>query len=270
MATHIAIPVLAALTVGQTAVQHPCEDWATGGFWRTAYPGLVRECLADGYPLHERFPPENWTALHSAAAFSDDPEVIAVLVEAGADLEDSSPLADRTPLHVAARYTSNPEIVRVLIRYGADVNAVNGLGRTPLHLAALFNDSPAVVRELARATDVNTQANEGFTPLHDAARRRAQDELRVGDPNPGIVEVLLRQGADLSAEAFDGGTPMGWAETGAAADLIRSETRRRAATKERFLRLVGTSVFVGAVVLTLLLSLTISWPPTHRDFARQR
>ncbi len=269
MATHVAIPLLTALSVAQVAAQFPCEGWPTAEFWRAADPDRVRECIAGGNPIHHRFPPENWTALHSAAAFSDDPEVIAVLIEAGADLEDSSPPARRTPLHVAARYSSNPEIVRVLIRYGADVNAVNEPGRTPLHLAALFNDNPPVVEELARATDVNARASLGLTPLHDAARRRL-DDVRMGTPNPDIVQVLLRQGADLSVEAFDGGTPAGWAGTPDVADLIRSEAQRRAEARELFLRAVGTRVAVGAVALLLLGllvgggwngSATLSWRP---------
>ena len=274
MPTYIAIPVLTALSVVQAAAQLPCEDWTTQEFWRTVDPARVRECLADGYSIHNRFPSYNLTVLHRAAAFSDDPEVISVLLEAGANLEDSSSPTYRTPLHLAARFNSNPEIVRVLLEHGADVNAGNEPGRTPLHLAALFNDNPAVVEELARATDVNIRAEEGGeTPLHDAARRRPNDLPKAGDPNPAIVETLLRQGADLSAEALDGSTPFGWAETQVAADLIRSETQRRAATRERFLRLVGTRVVVGAVVLALLVSLirvgarsprNISWPATHR------
>ena len=271
MPTCVAIPVLTALSVAQAAVQPACEGWPTEDFWRTADPARVGECLAAGYSAHDR-PSRSWTVLHIAAVFSDDPEVIAVLVEAGADLEASWPPLNRTPLHSAARYNRNPEIVRVLLRYGADDYAVNGPGRTPLHLAALFNENPAVVEELVKVTDVNIRAKGGETPLHDAARRRPNDESKVGNPSPGIVEILLNRGADLSAEALDGATPLRWAEDEAVADLIRSETQRRAAINERFLRLVGTWVVVGAVVLALLGSLvgvganrsrTIFWPSAH-------
>ena len=255
MATHVAIPLLTALSVVQVAAQSACEGWTTHEFWMTADPARVRGCLADGRSVHGRHPLRTWTILHAAAASNDDPEVIAVLVEAGADLEASLPPLNRTPLHSAARHNRNPEIVRVLLRYGADVNAVNEAGRTPLHLAALFNDNPAVVEELAGATDVNIQAAEGITALHEAARRVPNAVPRVGSPNPGVVEVLLRQGADLSVEALDGGTPMSWAETPAVVDLIRSEAQRRAAIKERFLQLVGMGVAGGAVALTLLGSL---------------
>ena len=251
MTTCIAIPVLTTLSVVQAAAQFPCEGWTTKEFWRTVDPARVGECLAGGYSVHDRFPSNTKTVLHKAATFSDDPEVIAVLVEAGADLEASIPPLNRTPLHTAARHNLNPEIVRTLLRLGADASAVNGKGRTPLHLAALFNENPTVVEELARATEVNIRSRDGLTPLHDAARRRENDVTR-GRPNPAIVEVLLYQGADLSAETFVGGTPLGWAEDETVADLIQSETNRRAATRERFLRLMGTTVAVGAVALTLL------------------
>ncbi|MCY4398460.1 MAG: ankyrin repeat domain-containing protein [Gemmatimonadetes bacterium] len=157
MTTYVTNLLLTALAVEPAAVQLPCEEWATQDFWRTAGVARVRECLAAGCSVHDRFSSYNLTVLHRAAAFSDDPEVISVLVEVGANLEDSSPPTRRTPLHMAARFNSDPEIVRVLLRYGANVNAVNERGRTPLHIAALFNDNPAVVEELARATDVNTR-----------------------------------------------------------------------------------------------------------------
>ena len=181
MPTYVAIPLLTALSVTQAAVQPPCEGWATEVFWRTADPALVRECLAAGYSVHERLGLSR-TVLHMAAAFSDDAEVIAVLVEAGADLAASFPPLNRTPLHTAARYNRNPEIARVLLRYGADVNAVNELGRTPLHLAALFNDNPAVVEELARATDVNCRRPD---PEGDATTGSDQGAVPAVDGDLG-------------------------------------------------------------------------------------
>ena len=226
MSTCVAIPVLTALSVAQAAVQPACEGWTTEDFWRTADPARVKECLAAGYSVHDRLG-RSWTVLHMAAAFSDDPEVIAVLVEAGADLEASWPPLNRTPLHTAARHNRNPEIVRLLLRYGADDYAVNGPGRTPLHLAALFSENPAVVEELVKVTDVNIRAKGGETPLHDAARRKPNHEGRVGNPNPGIVEILLTQGADLSAEALDGSYPLA---VGRRRSCRRPDPERDAAT----------------------------------------
>ncbi len=53
------------------------------------------------------------------------------------------------------------------------------------------------MEELVKATDVNVRAGKGATPLHDAARRRPSAFPLAGGPNQGIVEVLLRHGAEL-------------------------------------------------------------------------
>ena len=257
MATLLALSALIALSVptsestAPAPVQIRCKGWTTRDFWETVEPATVRECLAYGYSVDDRSTPDNETPLHWAAGFSDDPAVIRVLVEAGASLDASSPPVNRTPLHYAARYNGNADVVRVLLQYEPDVYAVNDLGRTPLHLAALFNDNPAVVEELARNTRINLATKEGLTPLHDAARRTWDDE-RKGTPNPAIVDVLLRHGADLSAACAYGSTPLDWAEDGRIGNMIRSEEVRRAAIRERFLRLVAARVAVGALVLAVL------------------
>ncbi|WP_419860393.1 ankyrin repeat domain-containing protein [Candidatus Palauibacter sp.] len=242
------LPLLTALSVAPA--QTPCDGWTTREFWRTADTATVGACLARGHGVGDRSSFNDGTPLHLAAGFSDDPDVIGLLVDAGASLEDAPPPALRTPLHWAARYNENVEVLRALLEYDPNIYAVNDRGRTPLHLAALYNDNPAIVEELARITYVNVTMRDGRTPLHDAARRLRND-ARTGPPNPGVAEVLLRKGADLSAEAR-GSTPEGWAEDRRVVDAIREEESRRAAIRERFLRDIATRVAVGSLVLGVL------------------
>ena len=232
-----------------TPAQTPCDGWTTEEFWRVVDPATVRACFSQGYSVDDRSPVRNATPLHWAAAFSDDPEVISVLVEAGARLEAVS-REGRTPLHFAARRNGNLEVVRALLRYGPDVYARNLEGRTPLHLAALWNDNPDVVEELARMTHVNVRANVGETPLHSATRSRGFPV--VPSPNPDVVAVLLRRGADLAAEADGGATPRLWADDRRVVEMIHEEALRREAIRERFLRYVATRVAAGTVLLTVL------------------
>ncbi|WP_419164087.1 ankyrin repeat domain-containing protein [Candidatus Palauibacter sp.] len=247
MSTLLALPVLTSLAL--TPAQTPCEGWTTEEFWEAVDPTTVRECVSYGYSVDDRSPLRNATPLHWAAAFSDNPEVISVLIEAGASLEASSHDV-RTPLHFAARSNGNPEVLRTLLQYGADVYAKNPRGRTPLHLAALYNDNPAIVAELVRVTHVNVRTRAGETPLHDATRKRGFPS--IGDPNPAVVAVLLRNGADLSAADNDGATPERWAEDRRVVEMIREEGVRREAIRERFLQDVTTRVAVGSLVLGLL------------------
>ena len=256
------LPVMTSLAL--TPAQTTCDGWTTEEFWRTVDPATVRGCISLGYSVDDRSPFRNATPLHWAAAGSVDPEVVRVLVEAGASLEAVS-REGRTPLHFAARSNGNLEVLRALLRYEPDVYARNPAGRTPLHLAALFNDHLDVVEELARVTDVNVRARTGETPLHDATRRRGF--AAVPNPNPDIVGILLRLGADLAAEAQGGATggavPRLWADDRRVVEMIREEEVRREAIRERFLRYVATRVAVGTVVLAVLGYLWARYRPTY-------
>ena len=252
-----------ALGAHAGAAQNPCEGWATWDFWRTVDPPTIRGCIARGYSVSDRSDGMLVTPLHRAAALSDDPEVVRVLVEAGASLE--AVLGNgRTPLHSAARYNENLEVLRALLRYEPDVYARNDEGRTPLHLAALFNNSD-IVEELARVTDVNVTTWIGETPLHSATRSRGYQA--VPNPSPDVVAVLLRRGADLAAEADGGATPMLWADDGRVVEMIQEEEVRRDAIRERFLRYVATRVAVGTVALAVLVYVAARLGRAGRPFA---
>lgn len=85
--------------------------------------------------------PDGMTALHAAAYSSTGkPDVIDVLIAAGADLEARTgevgwfPLSkDTTPLHIAAEYRI-PRVMAALLRQGANTSAKQDEGKTPLHL----------------------------------------------------------------------------------------------------------------------------------------
>lgn len=241
------LPALAAVAVAP--IQTPCEGWFTKPFWETADPAAVGACLAAGYSVDDLSTPGDRTPLHWAARFSDDPDVIRVLAEAGARLEART-RARLTPLHWAARYNRNPAVVGALLEYGANVYAETRHGRTPLHLAALYNENPAAVDALAGVTNVDVRKHNGGTPLHDAARRIREGSM--GSPNPAIVDVLIRRGADLSAETEGGLTPAGRARDERLAELLREEVALREAVRARFLQSVATRCAMGALILSLV------------------
>lgn len=269
---HVRMPRDRSLIVGAavmtslafTPAQAPCDGWTTQEFWQAVDPATVRGCISHGYSVNDRFPFKNATPLHFAAAFSDYPEVIGVLVEGGASLEAVMDNG-RTPLHFAARWQGNLEVVRALLRYEADVYAKNRHDRTPLHLAALFNDNPDIVEELARVTNINVRASVGETPLHSATRSRGYPT--VPNPNPDVVAVLLRRGANLAAKAEGGATPTRWADDGRVINMIQEEEMRREEVRERFLRYVATRVAVGTVPLAVLWYLLARLGTTGRRFA---
>lgn len=168
------------------------------------------------------------TPLHQAA-LNQNPEVLAVLLEAGADPGDSALRTDHfphyyslsrsvTPLHIAARSNRNPEIVAALVAAGAEVDADAGMGQldtywdqqpapspspvgSPLYFAVRYDGNPATIEAVARAgADLEFTDPDGRTALHVAAIS-----------NPSVFPLLLRLGADPEAVDAEGKTPMDYA-----------------------------------------------------------
>ncbi len=168
------------------------------------------------------------TPLHQAA-LNQNPEVLAVLLEAGADPGDSALRTDHfphyyslsrsvTPLHIAARSNRNPEIVAALVAAGAEVDADAGMGQldtywdqqpapspspvgSPLYFAVRYDGNPATIEAVAHAgADLDFTDPDGRTALHVAAIS-----------NPSVFPLLLRLGADPEAVDAEGKTPMDYA-----------------------------------------------------------
>ena len=174
------------------------------------------------------------TPLHAAAMPNPNPEVLAVLLEAGADpgalawrTEDHHYAERRsdnphyqwsgnvTPLYDAARFSADPEVVATLVAAGADVEG-HGAQLTfhprqqttspdphlsPLYLAVRADGHPATIEALARAgADLELTDSDGRTVLHVAA---------IG--YPAVFPLLLRLGADPEALDAEGKTPMDYA-----------------------------------------------------------
>ncbi len=68
----------------------------------------------------------------SAAANQEDPMVVRMLIDAGADAEARSPLEGNTSLLIAAAFSKSPEVIRTLLDAGANIEARNNLGHTVL------------------------------------------------------------------------------------------------------------------------------------------
>lgn len=179
------------------------------------------------------------TPLHVAAAGNENPAVIELLIEAGADLlavgnhaeeyrRIYSPLDGATPLHEAAASNSNPAVVTALVRAGAEIDtgrppdvapvpiehagtiltemAIRSIAdpgqSSPLHLAALRNPNPAIIEALvALGADIELPGRDGSTALHMAARS-----------NPSAFLALLALGADDTAVNDEGLTPWDYAK----------------------------------------------------------
>jgi len=107
------------------------------------------------------------TPLMWAAMLNPDTEVMAVLINAGADVNAKNNNGF-TALMLAAG-NSSPEGIRALAKAGADVNASANNGKTPLMLAAMLNPNPEAVMVLLKlGADPAIRDNEGKTAIDHA------------------------------------------------------------------------------------------------------
>ena len=183
------------------------------------------------------------TGLHLAAG-DEDPAVVGLLLEAGADVNarDEEGL---TPLFPAAE--CNPAAFDLLLAAGANLNVRDNKGNTLLHAAARGEDPAMIKLLLAAGIDINVRNDEGEAPVHDAATwsgwgygRKGRERRGIGvvkalleagsdveardhggrtplhsaaasNYNPAVIKLLLAAGADINARDGDGWTPLHWA-----------------------------------------------------------
>ena len=173
------------------------------------------------------------TPLHFAARMLN-PEVIQALCEFGADVNKDNALGD-LPLQLATRTMSSgsdptrkSQVLKLLCEFGSDINKANQAGETPTSLAAkhsviqqifdayqvvhpnqgcvtplhtaVHTGNALMVREICNVhgTDVNTEDDNGRTPLFSAAQK--------GRTN--IVEILCAHGADTNKAPRWKSTPL--------------------------------------------------------------
>ena len=141
------------------------------------------------------------TAQLFAAAASGDTTQIRALLQSGANCNVQNE-EGATPLMLAAA-TGQLDAIKALLEGGAEVNAKDPQGWTAL-MKGLYNHEmnrgfPEVVQTLIDAgAEIETQIGYGIRPLM----------LAAGYGEAGVVDVLLKAGADVRATNEGGRTAL--------------------------------------------------------------
>ena len=164
-------------------------------------PEIIAALLNAGANIHEK-DKDGKTPLHFAAVLNDNPEIIAALMNAGANIHEKDK-DGKTPLHFAAANNDNLEIIAALLNAGANIHEKDKDGKTPLHFAARYNDSPEIIAALVNAgANIHEKDKDGKTPLHFAA---------WNNDNPEIIAALVNAGANIHKKDKEGKTPLHFA-----------------------------------------------------------
>jgi ankyrin repeat protein len=129
------------------------------------------------------------SCLHQAAQMNH-PEIVALLLDNGADMEISKP---RTPLYYALS-SGAKEAVSLLIERGAFLPVDNGL----FHKAVVKGISAAVDHMVAKGVDLSSRNGTGGTLLHSAAEGGMVT----------LAELMLTKGSDINAPNDYGRCPI--------------------------------------------------------------
>jgi ankyrin repeat protein len=136
------------------------------------------------------------TPLMLAAKNNPNPEVITILLKAGANIEAFDVYFHATVLLWAAAYNPNPEVITTLLQAGANIAAKDVIyGATMLSWAAKYNSNPDMIFKILKTgVDVNAQDRYGMTALMYAAKK---------NQNAAVVLALLNAGSNAGIKDID-------------------------------------------------------------------
>lgn len=172
-------------------------------------PEIVRVLLRAG-ATRPAGPIDGMSLLEWAAVGGDSGVVQALLAAHDAAGIDAQALSEA--LFVAAGLATDLMVVAAMVQAGADPNSANAGEFPPLFGAAAVNPNPDVTVALVRAGAIaNAVGPMGMTPLMVAA---------ATNPNPEVIRALLAEGADPRF-ATEAGTALHAAAGLAEAEVVR-------------------------------------------------
>jgi len=169
---------------------------------------MVEFLLSRGADVNRR--DKNQAYALSFASSGGDPEIVQMILDAGADLNFIDPSGRSTLLHFATSRGLG-DFVDYLVARGTDVNIATNEGQTALHWVVRREDPEMVAKLLAAGANPSPVDSSGMTPIIGACFSERTE----------AVQLLLAHGADPNEESDWGGTALGGAVRHGNADLAR-------------------------------------------------
>ena len=168
------------------------------------HPAAVRLLLEHGADPDARDVGDNATPLHFAAA-NGALETVQLLLDAGADVHGTGDVHGGDVIGWAAR-KGNDAVIDLLLERGArhHIFSAMALGDRDLVESLVEADPACLMRRRSRFENQHTPVHAAFVP---------PDGLGVlaGEPDYGMLELLIELGADIDAPDDKGRTPLAMA-----------------------------------------------------------
>jgi ankyrin repeat protein len=146
------------------------------------------------------------TTLMAAAQWNQDLSVVAMLLDAGVDINATDFFGSTALMYAVIRPRINLEIVLLLLNSGTDVNIRSKTGRTAMTMAGEFCKDPRVFALLLNAgADINAREDNGNNVLMAASYRNTNGE---------VILSLLQKGVDINATNDNDATALMFAASG--------------------------------------------------------
>ncbi len=165
-------------------------------------PEIMRILLGAGAPVNEVYGEFGSSPLMVAILTSHDPMIISILLECGADV-NMRRSDGFTAFLLAAISCKDPMFISTLLQAGANIEDRDMFGNSALILAARFNQNVEITKFLIESgLDINAKNKTGDTALMSAA---------LHNSNAAVFSAIFNAGADFNARNDNGFTAFNYA-----------------------------------------------------------
>jgi ankyrin repeat protein len=200
---------------GADVLARDCHYWTPLDVANMPYKPEVITCLKQAKEYRERNDEEREVVADQVQFTAEEREKIdRYIVKIAKKLNcsvDEVKAKGITLLHCAVSL-GMIEVVKQLISTGAKVNAKDDEGWTPLHIAARYQPNVDILKYLVlQGANIKAKKKHGIIPLHLAAYKG----------NVEITEFLISQGTDIDVKDTNDWTPLLWAVAGESIETVK-------------------------------------------------
>ena len=218
-------------------------------------PDIISLLLNAGATLKKKYSFED-DPIILAAAYNQNPNILKKLIEAGANINVTSPSDNsNTPLLMAAKYNNNPEIITTLIGLGSKITETDSNGNTSLMLAARYNVNTLISSMLIKAGASIKEKNKNGETLAQMAYKNNNKEIikSLGLPPEKILPEKAKSAREIILSS-----PAANVTSESQAILLLGQMRISGVTREGAIELVATLQAAGAKKAASLIFSVIS------------